>query len=114
MSGSHPYLFDHLTDLLCKIDQCKYTLERAECILELLHFCADEGRVLLEADERVRDMMLRRCREYRETATYYQEIAAEAARILTRLMEGPTDPLTATATSSTEQPITYDPRAHHC
>ena len=90
--------------LLRKTDQCKYTLERAECVLELLHFCADEGRMLLEADIGVREMMQRRCREYQETAMYYQEIAGEAARILRVLSQEPT--VTAT--------VSYDPTAHHC
>lgn len=108
---SHPYLFEQLSDLLRKIDRCKYTLERAECVLELLHFCADEGRVLLEADIGVREMMLRRCREYKETALYYQKIAGEASRILTLLCGGSD---AATATAPTEAPTTYDPNAHHC
>lgn len=105
-SQSHPYLFERLSELLRKVDRCKYTLERAECVLELLHFCADEGRVLLDADERVREMMLRRCREYHETALYYQEIAGEASRILTMLSQEPTAPTTTT--------VSYDPTAHHC
>lgn len=113
-SSSHPYLSDHLTDLLCKIDQCKYTLERAECVLELLHFCADEGRVLLEADVRVREMMIRRCCEYRETAVYYQEIAEEAARILTRLVGGSVATPVTSDTAKAVTDMTYDPCAHHC
>lgn len=120
-SHSHPYLFDHLTGLLRKTDQCTYTLERAECVLELLHFCADEGRVVLEADRGVREMMQRRCREYHETAKYYQEIAEEAARILTLLSQEPkayvttvTTVTTATTATVTDEPISYDPKAHHC
>ena len=107
MAEEYPVLFEELNDLFRKVDQSKYAVERAEHILAILHFCADEGRVLLEADERLRAMIQRRCREYRETATYYQEIAEEAARILTLLSQEPN------ATVSNE-PITYDPKAHHC
>ena len=110
MSSSHPFLYDHLMDLLHKIDQRKYTMERDEGVLALLHFCADEGRVLLEADERVREMIQRRCREYHETASYYQEIAVEAARILLLLSPKPMEVSGVTGDAS----AFYDPTAHHC
>lgn len=74
------YPFEDLNDLFHKVDQSKYAVERAEHVLALLPFCADGG--LLEADERLRRIIQRRCHKYRETAKYYQEIAEEATQIL--------------------------------
>lgn len=115
MSQAHPFLFDHLMNLLRKIDQSNYALEHAEHVLELLHFCADEGRMLLEADTEVREMMERRCQEYHETAKYYQKIAEEATQILMLLRQNPTVTRTAiVATPETNPCMSYDPNAHHC
>ena len=108
-SRSHPVLFGYLSDLLGNIDHSNSTLERAEFVLELLHFCAEDGHILLEADKEVQEMILRICHEYQETARYYQEIAEKTARMLSLLSQ---EPKVTAATAATQ--MTYDPNAHHC
>ena len=103
----HPTLFEKWNDLLRNIDQSTYAVERAEHVLALLHFCADEGRVLFTEDEWLRRGMQRQCREYQKTAKYYHDIVEESARILLLLSQ---EPVSANVPSG----MTYDPTAHHC